>query len=472
MIKRMIGRQYDQLLEICKQTKAEIDDLNRNLTDSDFVQRLEIEKMQALISSIEHDVQTKKQDIYNSEIKNRYQQLTNLYQQTRDEVRLLESTLETNIQKVDQSQNRMHDNEMKRNPADRGAKRERLDLSTPIEPQDHDVYDEEMLKKWQASLNKIDELEEQQQLLETLEPSVPDVAPLTLAEPVTIQSEEEIIPIEEPIVEEVVEIEENIDPIPTLDKLEAEGLEIPSVVQIEPEIPMLPPLPVVPALPVLPVEDEEPELEEQVEDQVQALPIQGQKTLTNEKRDVVNQPSKGKKAIGAILNILFYFILTISILFVFLFGMYKPDGAPRVLFGYSIMRVATESMSPALPVNTLIVTKDVDPADLQVGDVVTFIRFNETIITHRIYEIYEDYQNRGVRGFRLIGDANGGEPDYEVHHADHLIGRVVASNYPFGHFLMFIYHQFLLLMAFVVTILIVLFLFRRKLVLKGAKEKA
>ena len=471
MIKRMIGRQYDQLLEICKQTKVEIEYLNSSLTDSDFIQRLEIEKTQELISSIEHDVQAKKQEIYNSEIKNRYQHLTDLYQQTRDEVRLLESTLETNIQKVDQSQHAIskwsNDDEAGQNPFANTAKRERLDLSATTESPSKDAHYEEVLKKWHDSLNKIDELEEeQQQLIELVELPVPEI-PFTLMEPVPIQPEEEITPIEEV----VVEAQEHVDPLPPPDVPEIETPKAPPVMEVKPEIPAIPPPPVIPEIPALPVEDEALELEERRKDEERVFPSRAPVLLANEESNFVGQPSKSKKAVGVVLNLLFYLILTISIMFAFLFGMYSPDGAPRVLFGYSIMRVATESMSPRLPVNTVIVTREVDPADLQVDDIVSFIRFNGTIITHRIYEIDENYENRGVRGFRLIGDANGGEPDNEVHQADNLIGLVVSSNYPFGRFLMFVYHYFLFIMIAMVSILIGLFLLKKKVSLETAKRK-
>ena len=197
MIKRMIQRQYDQLLEVCNQTKAEVEQLDRGLKDSDFVQRLEVEKMQELIFSIEHDVQVKKQELYNAEIKNRYQHLMNLYQQTSDEIRLLEATLDDNAQfdsilgnnayQPESNRNMNHNwpsenkahhpppNRLSNNKAhhpptppqnlfDSQAKRERLDLSMPTEPRRNDVHYEHMLKKWYESLDKINELEEQQQI--------------------------------------------------------------------------------------------------------------------------------------------------------------------------------------------------------------------------------------------------------------------------------------------------------------------
>ena len=176
----------------------------------------------------------------------------------------------------------------------------------------------------------------------------------------------------------------------------------------------------------------------------------------NEKKSLLNKSS----AISTSLNIMFYFILISAILFVTVSGVYSPDGVPRSILGYSIMRVATPSMVPELPVNTLIVTNHVDPDELEVGDVVTFLQEDGDTITHRVYRIYEghyeDQDGTARRGFRLIGDANHGIPDHAVHPASSFIGLVVASNYSLGRFLMFVHNRFITILILVIAILFLL----------------
>jgi len=186
---------------------------------------------------------------------------------------------------------------------------------------------------------------------------------------------------------------------------------------------------------------------------------------SDKKKTPTNKLNKGNSVIGASLNLMFYLILISAILFVSFSGVYSPDGRPRALAGYSIMRVATGSMVPELPINTLIVTREVDPAVLREGEIVTFLKADDTTVTHRVYEIYENYNNMGVLGFRLIGDATrDGDvnitPDPDVHREDHLIGRVVMSSYSLGRFLMFVHEHFLSILKYAMIILAALFLLK------------
>ena len=450
MIKRMIRRQYDQLLETCKQTKAEIEYLTQNLADDDFVKRLEIEKTQALIGSIEQDIQAKKQEIHHSEMKNRYEQLTSLYQQTTEEVELLQSELKNNAEEMDQ-----HQADLKQT-SHHQAKRERLDLSASQVPQHKSEDYESMLGKWHDSLNKINELEKEQQLIEELAENkeVKRVPPMVLA---SIPSEEKTDPVSEVIKKEEAPI--TFSPIsevpkvempkeaPVLPVLEVKEETAPETIAKEEAPPALPSQPQIVATPTLQEKIKSAKAEKLV--------------LKEHDQEQVEKVSKGKLVLGVILNVIFYFSLIGAILFLSLLGLYSPTGAPRELLRHSIMRVETEGMGQALPVNTLIVTKRVDPIALQLGDTVTFIRFNETTITHQIYEIYENYQNLGTRGFRLIGAASA-EPDNEIHQERNFIGRVILSNYPFGRFMMYVHHHVLLVMIFVVSVLLTLFLLKRK----------
>ena len=174
----------------------------------------------------------------------------------------------------------------------------------------------------------------------------------------------------------------------------------------------------------------------------------------NEKKVFENKTTNN--AISASLNLMFYVILVSAILFVSISGMYSPEGVPRTILGYSIMRVATGSMRPELPINTLIVTQQVDPNELEIGEIVTFLQSDGTTITHRIYEIHEDFSGLGIRGFRLIGDANHGIPDHDIHQAGNLIGRVVASNYSLGQFLMFVHNRFITILIIIIVLLFAL----------------
>lgn len=93
---------------------------------------------------------------------------------------------------------------------------------------------------------------------------------------------------------------------------------------------------------------------------------------------------------------------------------------------YSLFRVVTGSMEPEIPVGSLLVSRKVDIADVEVGDIVNF-RSKESgmfgvIITHRVIQIYEDLD--GEIYLETKGDANQYADAYFVDQ-NYLIGKTV-----------------------------------------------
>ncbi len=75
------------------------------------------------------------------------------------------------------------------------------------------------------------------------------------------------------------------------------------------------------------------------------------------------------------------------------------------LFGLQVYTVLSPSMEPAFHVGSLIYVKKTEPADVKVGDPITFV-LNEslTVATHRVISIETDED--GALLFRTKGDAN------------------------------------------------------------------
>lgn len=71
------------------------------------------------------------------------------------------------------------------------------------------------------------------------------------------------------------------------------------------------------------------------------------------------------------------------------------------LMGYKSMAVLSGSMEPGIPVGSIIYVGKTDPAELKVGDIVTYQISGETMVTHRVEAI--DYDNRQIT---TKGDAN------------------------------------------------------------------
>ena len=94
--------------------------------------------------------------------------------------------------------------------------------------------------------------------------------------------------------------------------------------------------------------------------------------------------------------------------------------------GFMMFRVVTGSMEPTIPTGALLISRQVDIASIQVGDIVCF-RTQEaeiwgSVITHRVVEIMQ-----GADGSVLLmtqGDANLVADGYFVH-SGNLIGKVI-----------------------------------------------
>jgi len=96
--------------------------------------------------------------------------------------------------------------------------------------------------------------------------------------------------------------------------------------------------------------------------------------------------------------------------------------------GVSLVRLATGSMSPAYPADSILVVRSVDAADVEIGDIVTVSRDGLVPITHRVVEVTP----KGVSGgaeLVLRGDANtADDPEpYQVSRVGLVLGGV-----PFG----------------------------------------
>jgi signal peptidase I len=115
-----------------------------------------------------------------------------------------------------------------------------------------------------------------------------------------------------------------------------------------------------------------------------------------------------------------YFIFALLIFAAFLYGA-KP-GTKNIL-GFSYANVLTDSMQSEIPEGSLVLVKHVDPAAIKVGDDVTYIRPDNSTVTHKVMVIYENYQESGQRGFVTQGVMYD-RPDPDVVYGKNVIGRV------------------------------------------------
>ena len=88
--------------------------------------------------------------------------------------------------------------------------------------------------------------------------------------------------------------------------------------------------------------------------------------------------------------------------------------------------VLSGSMEPAYHVGSLIYVKPVDYKTLQVGDPITYMVSQDTVVTHRIIEVLVDEEDPNTLRYFTQGDANDVPDGMSVHYKN-IIGKPVFS---------------------------------------------
>ena len=95
------------------------------------------------------------------------------------------------------------------------------------------------------------------------------------------------------------------------------------------------------------------------------------------------------------------------------------------LFGMQTYAVLSGSMEPAYPTGALLYVRKVDPADIQPGQVITFLLDEHTVATHRVVEVIPDPEEADIYRYRTKGDANEAA-DAGLVHCKNVLGTPVA----------------------------------------------
>lgn len=94
--------------------------------------------------------------------------------------------------------------------------------------------------------------------------------------------------------------------------------------------------------------------------------------------------------------------------------------------GLQVYTVLSGSMEPVYHTGSLIYVKNVDPYEIEEGQVITFMLDENTIATHRVVEVVPDEEDASVVRFRTKGDANDAEDGSLVHYRN-VIGTPVFT---------------------------------------------
>ncbi len=136
----------------------------------------------------------------------------------------------------------------------------------------------------------------------------------------------------------------------------------------------------------------------------------------------------GKKILKWIGNIIIAILLIMVIIsgYSMLTTRNNPSKVPSII-GFKPLAVLSGSMRPVLQPGDMVVVKNTNYEDIEIGDVITYRVNSNTLVTHRVIEIVED--NKKIL-FKTQGDANNVE-DSKLVSTEQLIG-VMAFNIPKG----------------------------------------
>lgn len=135
-------------------------------------------------------------------------------------------------------------------------------------------------------------------------------------------------------------------------------------------------------------------------------------------------PAKEKKKPGVLAVtacVLFYSAVAAALI---LASANAKSKTPKMFMGYAFFSVLSSSMQDEIPQGSLILVNRTDPDKLKVGDNITYIRGWGPSVTHKIEEIFENYQNSGSPGFKTKG-VNNADPDRETVREGDIIGKVI-----------------------------------------------
>jgi len=148
-----------------------------------------------------------------------------------------------------------------------------------------------------------------------------------------------------------------------------------------------------------------------------------QKTEKIEKIEKIKNPVKKRNVFSFISDALFYLAILTVMIAILTSG--TKEGAPKTFMGkYAYFTVLTQSMQNEIPKGSFILVKNIDPHELQIGDNITFMRDATTSVTHKINDIYENYNDSGSRGFQTKG-TNNANPDSEIIYEANVVGKVM-----------------------------------------------
>jgi signal peptidase len=123
-------------------------------------------------------------------------------------------------------------------------------------------------------------------------------------------------------------------------------------------------------------------------------------------------------------NIIYTFLYIVVVLMLLVVVIQRASNNSVALGGYRIFNVATGSMVPVYEVGDVLVSQEIDPSQIKVGDDIVYLGekgdFKNRVVTHRVISVW---QEDGTYKIITKGVAND-EADPEIT-SDQVYGKIV-----------------------------------------------
>lgn len=123
-----------------------------------------------------------------------------------------------------------------------------------------------------------------------------------------------------------------------------------------------------------------------------------------------------KKIIKIVFKILYEIFMVMCVLLILIVVFQKISDSNRSIAGYRIFRVVTGSMIPEYDIGEVVISKEVEPHNIEVGDDIVYLgksgEYSGKIIMHKVIAIDKD--DKGNLNFHAKGLNNSSIEDAEI----------------------------------------------------------
>lgn len=137
-----------------------------------------------------------------------------------------------------------------------------------------------------------------------------------------------------------------------------------------------------------------------------------------EENNSANSKNKSGRFFSITGNIVFAVLMLFIIYLLFITIKANICGYEPSLFKNKLYYVDSGSMTPAIPVGSLIVVIKTAPGDIKENDIITYRGSDKTLVTHRVIKILKN-----EKGFITSGDANKTNDPFPIK-GEMVVGKV------------------------------------------------